>query len=294
MPVMHERRDDFEIQGHRGARGLFPENTIEGFRRTIAMGVRVVELDVAVTCDGVPVVFHDVSLNPDIVRSARGEWIAPPERPINAMTHAELAAFDVGRLRSDSEYARKFSGQTAIDGARIPALAEVFALAVATGVRVNAELKTHPGQPDATVAPEVMARLVIEAAEACDALGLLDVRSFDWRAIRASRTLKPSVPVTVLTSAETAAHRALWWAGEFKGSVPASVALSFPGATWAPEYATVSREEIAEAHGHGLRVVPWTVNNAADIARMIEWRVDGICTDYPNIALAYQGFARPG
>src|SRR5579871_4408811 len=89
-----QARSGFEIQGHRGARGLFPENTLEGFARTLALGVRVIELDVGVTADGVAVVFHDVALNGDIARGRGGEWGVRGETLIRALRLADLAQFD--------------------------------------------------------------------------------------------------------------------------------------------------------------------------------------------------------
>jgi glycerophosphoryl diester phosphodiesterase len=280
-------RSGFEIQGHRGARGLFPENTLEGFGATIALGVRVLELDIAVTADGVPVVFHDVALNPDIVRGADGTFVTPPGPPIVSLTLADLDAFDVGRLRPGSAYAAKYPEQTPHDGALIPTLKEVFSLTVPAGARVDAELKTLPGHPELTVPPDAMAAFVIAVAEAAGAMDFLDIRSFDWRGLRATRALRPNLPLTFLTNAKSAADRPLWWDCDWTGSVPAAIAAEAPGATWAPEFDTLTPDAIVEAHALGLRVVPWTVNDVADMARLREWGADGICTDRPDVALTW-------
>jgi glycerophosphoryl diester phosphodiesterase len=275
----------FDLQGHRGARGLFPENTLEGIAATIALGVRTIELDVAVTADDVAVIFHDVALNADIVREPSGAWITPPGTLLRALTQADLARYDVGRLRPGSPTARRHPAQQPIDGAHIPTLAQILALTVPAGVLVAAELKTLPAQPDATVTPEAMARRVIALAEAADGLELLDIRAFDWRALDACEAIRPGLKRTWLTSPDTAAEAALWWGRPLAGSVPRTLAAA-GGTTWAPEYVDLTEAAIAEAHALGLRVIPWTVNDAADIARLIGWGVDGICTDRPDIALA--------
>jgi glycerophosphoryl diester phosphodiesterase len=280
---MAHPRPAFELQGHRGARGLFPENTREGIAATIALGVDAIELDVAIAADGVPVVFHDVALNPDLVRGASGGWIAAPGPLIHTLTFAELARHDVGRLRPGSPTAARHPNQIPRDGARIPRLADILALAVQAGVRVAAELKTLPDRPRATVSPEAMADAVLAVARQENALDLLDVRSFDWRGLVYLGGIAPAVPRTWLTSAETVAAADLWWGRPLVGSTPRTVAAP-GGATWAPAWGDLTREAVAEAHALGLRVIPWTVNEAADMARMIAWGADGLCTDRPDIA----------
>jgi glycerophosphoryl diester phosphodiesterase len=277
-------RRRFEVQGHRGARGLFPENTLEGIAATIALGVDAIELDVAVTADGVAVLFHDVALNPDIVRDAAG-WIAPPGALIRHLTAAELAGYDVGRLRPGSRTAARFAEQAAMDGARIPTLAAVLALTARAGVRADIELKTVPHAPEATVSPETMTEIVLATADAAGAAGLIDLRAFDWRIQRHARAIRPDVPLTWLTNRAATEAPLLWWDRALDGSAARTVAAA-GGGTWAPEFRDLSREDVAEAHALGLRVAPWTVNAAADIARCLEWGADGVCTDRPDVARA--------
>jgi glycerophosphoryl diester phosphodiesterase len=275
----------FALQGHRGARGLFPENTIGGFVAAEALGVDAVELDVAVTADGVAVVFHDVALHGDIVRGPDGAWLAGEGPLLRSLTLAELERFDVGRLRPGSRYAAAHAGQVACDGARVPTLAAVFA---ATRVRIDAELKTLPDRSEATVLPAEMAERVLAVAASCGALGRLDVRSFDWRGLHHVRACHPEVALTFLTSAKTVAQAGLWWDGpvpaDHGGSVPRVVAAEVAGACWAPEHRSLSEAQVQEARSLGLHVVPWTVNDPADMVRLIAWGVDGICTDRPDLA----------
>jgi glycerophosphoryl diester phosphodiesterase len=281
---VQRRFDGFEIQGHRGARGLFPENTLDGFRAAIALGVRVLELDTAITADGVAVAFHDDALNPEIVRGGDGRWIAPPGALIRHLTAAELGAFDVGRLRPGSDYGEQHSSQVPVDGARIPTLREILRLTVAAGARVDIELKTLPAAPERTTDPDTMAACVLAAVEGAGALALADIRSFDWRGLRAVRRHGADLPLTFLTSAATAADPVLWWQRPLAGSIPRTVAAEHPQATWAPELATLTREALEEAHALGLRVVPWTVNAPADMRRLVAWGADGLCTDRPDLA----------
>ncbi|HEY0420861.1 MAG TPA: glycerophosphodiester phosphodiesterase family protein, partial [Acetobacteraceae bacterium] len=199
----------FELQGHRGARGLFPENTLEGFAATLALGVDSIELDVAVTRDGVAVVTHDPVLNPDIARGPDGRWLDGPGPAIRSLSFAELAAYDVGRLRPGSRLAGLYPDQAPVDGARIPRLADVLALVAGCGVVVDAELKTMPDQPDLTVSPAEMGDAVLACAREAGALDRLVVRSFDWRGLAHLRAACPELRLAWLTSRDT--PPALWW-----------------------------------------------------------------------------------
>src|SRR3990170_8794330 len=115
-----------DLQGHRGARGLLPENTLPGFERAIALGVTTLELDVGVTRDGVVVIHHDRTLNPDLARGPDGQWVRAPAPAIHSLTFAELQRYDVGRIRPGSEYFAKFKDQKPIDGTRIPKLDQLL------------------------------------------------------------------------------------------------------------------------------------------------------------------------
>ena len=118
-----------ELIGHRGARSLFPENTIAGFQAALAAGVRSFEIDIAMTRDGVLVLSHDPCLSPDLTRNASGAWIRSAHIAIRGMTLAQLGSFDVGRLRPQSRTARRFPRQMAMDGGRDPNLGRGVAAA---------------------------------------------------------------------------------------------------------------------------------------------------------------------
>ncbi len=152
-----EAKGLFDLQGHRGARGLAPENTLVAFARALSLGVTTLELDLAVTKDGVVVVSHDPLLNPDVTRGRDGQWILRHGPPFHSLTFDEVRELDVGRLRPGSAYAMLFPDQVAAEGARIPTLAEVYALAKKARnetVRFNIETKLDPSKPDETPGPE--------------------------------------------------------------------------------------------------------------------------------------------
>lgn len=278
----------FHISGHRGARGLWPENTLEGFAATFALGVQSVELDVALTADGIPVVVHDPALNPDIVRGPDGSWLAGPGPLVRDLKRAALHRYDVGRLRPGSAYGAPYATQSPRDGARIPALADVLALARPAGVVVDIEIKTMPDRPDLTAPPERMVDAVLDVVAALGMHRQVALRSFDWRALAHSQQVAPEIPRGYITSPDTEANAALWWGGAdpaaHGGSVPATIAAlsPAPGTLWAPGFRSLTAARVAEAHALGLRVMPWTVNQPADMARLIGMGVREICTDYPD------------
>jgi glycerophosphoryl diester phosphodiesterase len=284
MPVASRQ---FAVWGHRGARALFPENTIEGFAAAMALGVRAFELDVGVSADGVVVLCHDLAPNPDIARRPDGTWLTAPVPPLRALRFAELAAFDVGRIRPGSDYARRFPDQMPLDGARIPSLAAVLA---ATGdAALLIELKTDPRRPDDSLGGPAMAEAVMAVVDAAGARGRVMLESFDWRGPRHLRRTRPDIACALLTAPETVAAARLWWDGphpaDHGGSVAAAVAAE-GAAAWAPEHAGLSRQDIAEAHRLGLAVLPWTVNDPGAMRRLRDWGADGLITDRPDLAHA--------
>lgn len=176
-----------DLQGHRGARGLFPENTLPAFAKALEIGVTTLELDTAVTRDGVIVVSHDATLNPDITRDGSGKWIKRKDIAIHNLTWAELQQYDVGRIDPDSGYAARFPLQRSLDGVRMPQLAEVFALTRRAGngsVRFNIETKISPEHPQRTLPPEAFARALIGLVRAEKLESRVTIQSFDWRTLQ--------------------------------------------------------------------------------------------------------------
>jgi glycerophosphoryl diester phosphodiesterase len=278
-------RRSIELHGHRGARGLFPENTLAGFAGALEIGVDTLELDVAMTMDNVVVVSHDPALNADITRTPDGVWLTRHGPLIRSLHAADLAGYDVGRIRPGSAYAAAFPDQVPRDGARIPALADV--LRIDPRARFNIELKTFPKQPGLTVDGATMAAAVLAVAEATETIWRITVQSFDWRGPRHLRRIRPDIRLAWLTRAAILPVARVWWGGpdpsDFGNSVPRAVAGE-GGGIWGPEHVDLTEESVAEAHGLGLRVIPWTVNRSDDMRRLIDWGVDGLITDRPDIA----------
>ena len=285
----------FDLQGHRGARGLAPENTLTAFTRALETGVTTLELDIGVTRDGVVVVHHDERLNPDIARNPSGAWVAAPAPLIRELTWAELSEYNVGRIRPGTSYDKLFPDQTARDGEPIPRLADLFALIKKRNderTRFNIETKLTPGKPDDTIGPEAMVAALLGVINAHGLAARVTIQSFDWRTLKLVQAQAPRIPTVYLSAQRpnfnTLDMKGLWTAGllpEKFSSIPALVQAA-GGAVWSPHFEELTPQLISDAHARGLKVIPWTVNRRADIGRMIDLGVDGLITDRPDLGQA--------
>ncbi|MDH4093920.1 MAG: glycerophosphodiester phosphodiesterase [Betaproteobacteria bacterium] len=277
----------FDLQGHRGARGVAPENTLQGFAAALAAGVDTLELDVGVTRDGVVVIHHDRRLNPDIARGPDGRWIEAPGPLLRSLTYDELRRYDVGRLRPGSTYAALYPEQKPADGARIPRLAELFALVRKAGnaqVRFNIETKISPAAPEETLAPVPFARAVVKEIRAASVAARASIQSFDWRTLQEVERIAPEIATVYLTGRRRG-----------KASQPAAVHAA-GGKTWSPNFEELDSAALIEARKLELKVVPWTVNEPGYIERFLDLGVDGLITDYPErvrAELARRGLPLP-
>ena len=266
-----------ELIGHRGARALFPENTVAGFKSALAAGFSHFEIDVGMTRDGVVVLSHDACLSPDLTRGPDGRWIGRADLALRDLDHADLQAFDVGRLRPGSRTAKRFPRQSPADGATIPTLEDVLDLH--DGARWTIEVKTYVNRPRLTLPPERIVEAVAAIVDRAGAANRVIIQSFDWRGPRHLRRSRPDLAYAWLTTRSTRA----WRGGQAR--LPDTVAEQ-GGQTWTPQYRELTPRLLARAGVLGLRVVPWTVNAPGDIVRLAQWGVDGLITDDPVTAQA--------
>lgn len=289
----------FDLQGHRGARGHAPENTLTGFHKALMLGADTLELDLGLTRDNVLVVTHDTRINPEIARWPDGKWLNEAGPAIRSLTLEEVKRFDVGRIDPDSRYARMFPDQEPADGERIPTLKEVvdLARAINPNVRFNIEIKINPTRPEETATPAAFAGAVAEFLRTEKLFDIAAVQSFDYRALVEIRKRAPDA-TTACLSIQRANFDNIragqpgpspWTAGfdvdELGGSVPA-LARKIGCAIWSPHWRDLDASRIKAAHAEGLRVVPWTVNKPEDLAQVLAMPVDGLITDYPDRARA--------
>lgn len=260
----------FELQGHRGARGLAPENTLAGFEMALDCGVASIETDVHLTRDDVPVLVHDPRLGLD------GPLI-------RELTLAQLRDFRVpGPQHRPTPCAERFARERGIDLHAIPTLAEFFDFAAthaAAGGKLifDLELKRIPffaetiGDGYTGTGPGTLERMVIAAIRCADVEARTRVRSFDHRCVRAVQQLAPALQTAVLVC----------------NTAPADLGALLGGAeVYCPDYFFVDAEIVHRIHALGKRIIPYTVNRPADCRRLIDMGVDGVTTDYPDRVMA--------
>ena len=298
-----------ELQGHRGARGLWPENTLGGFTETLKLGVDVLELDLAMTADDVIVVSHDPRLNPELTRGPGGDWLPLAGAIIRTLPLKSLRKYDVGRVKPKSRYGSRFNEQKPIDGQRIPTLVEVFDLVKSSGmdVSLNIEIKMRPRVDGVYPTPKHFAKVLVDTINDTGMQNRVTVQGFDWRPLAIVGQLAPQIPLVALTAEQPwldnvqrgQAGVSPWTNGldvdDRNGSVPSTVA-ALGAQVWSPFFRDINSSQVKEAHDLGLKVVVWTVNQEKDIEAMIDIGIDGIISDYPDRArsvMAARGLPLP-
>ena len=253
-----------DVQGHRGCRGLLPENTLPAFREAIALGVTTLELDVHGTRDRVLVVHHDASPSAKLCR--RGDGTSAGKAPFSSRRYEEVARLDCG-----SRAAAGFPAQRTVPGARIPRLDEVLELArdAPYPVRVSIEVKLQKREQALPLTE--LAKLVVDALSRHGLAARAMVQSFDPELLVEIRRVAPELPRSLLVRGSGGFER---WIDDGTATV-----LS-------PKFGKVTRESVAALQSRGVAVIPWTVNETEDIRRLIDWGIDGIISDYPDRVLA--------
>jgi glycerophosphoryl diester phosphodiesterase len=292
----------FELQGHRGARGLKPENTFPSFEAALDAGVTSIETDVHLTRDGVPVIYHDETISPRLCRLRRGQAAPDPATQplVSSLALAELRAYRADRNpdrrrfpeqeRSLTPLARRFARRLGLDPYTPPTLADLFRFVAAYAedagktddqrerarvVVFDLELKRVPYFPQVIgdefdgEAPGLLERRVVEEITAAHIADQTTVRSFDHRSVRALRRLESRVTAAVLVA-------------ESAPVAPAELAQLADAGIYCPDYRFLDAAQVRACHADGVRVIPWTVNEEADWLRLLDWGADGVTTDYPD------------
>jgi glycerophosphoryl diester phosphodiesterase len=294
----------FDLQGHRGARGLKPENTLPSFEAALDAGVTSIETDVHLSRDGVPILIHDHVLGPPIYRLA-----GDTRSPLAPTRVADLTLTQLRRFQADgnpdpfcfpeqhaepSPLAQDFAQEQGIGPYAPPTLGDLLAFAAAYAgspgarvgktpsqretarrVRFDLELKRVPFHPDAMndhFDGETPGRLEFSVVSILRKAGVVDrtvVRSSDHRAVRCIRHLEPGLTGAVLV-ADTAPVE------------PGLLARAADALVYCPKFTFLDRKLVRDAHAEGIRVLPWTVNEPEAWRRLLDWEVDGITTDYPD------------
>ena len=261
-------------QGHRGCRGLMPENTIPAMKKALDLGVQTLELDVVISKDKQVVVSHDPYMSADISTKPDGTPVTTEEqKTINLyqLTYADIKKFDVG-----SKPHPQF-GQQQKFRAYKPLLTELIdsvdAYAKAKGMPLpmfNIEIKSSP-QTDGVYhpAPDEFVKLVMNICQKKNLAKRYNIQSFDARPLQLIHKQYPDVVLAYLTA-------------NTKTPAENLATLGFTPNAYSPYYKSVTSETVKACHEQGMVIIPWTVNTKSEIESLIALGVDGIITDYPN------------
>jgi glycerophosphoryl diester phosphodiesterase len=295
--------EGFDIQGHRGARGLKPENTLPSFEAALDLGVTTLELDMHFTADGIVVVWHDSAIgrescylpedSPVVLPTPDSLIFGNNPRKISKLNLLEVQAFICDMNPNESQFPEQnnIATELAGDDYRIPTLRQVFELVEtysksdlktdeqrdnASIIRFNIESKRLPN--DATAIgdefdgenPAAFELAIIELVKEFELQDRVTIQSFDHRVVWVIKENYPNISVAALTN---------------RGRAQLAYYAEQGADVWSPRYTSLTPELIQEAHDLGLKVIPWTINNVQDMTQLIELGVDGLITDQPDILL---------
>ncbi|NVI86249.1 glycerophosphodiester phosphodiesterase family protein [Actinomadura sp. BRA 177] len=255
-----------EVHGHRGARGLRPENTLPGFAHALALGVDAIELDVGLSADGVVVLNHDQVLSPRNLADTAPAQPDDPDfpyvgKPIRELTLAQLRTVDAGA------------------GSGIPTLAEACTLLAPADVTLSVELKTDPTWTDEEV--ELFTAAVVNVLKSRGMTERTRLLAFDWRVLVEARCHYPELGRVALIERKTLVPNTAWLAGQSPKD-PVAAALAIGATALSPEHVITTPALIEDAHTAALPVIVWTVNTHQEMTRFIDYGVDAIVSDYPD------------
>lgn len=297
----------FDLQAHRGGRGMTIEESLPGFAKAIELGVTTLELDIALTADKRPLIWHDPIIQAEKCADTAPAFPGDPRFPyvgklVHDLTYDQIHTLDCGRKLAEFPAAQELPGN------RIATLPELFDLvkshpgAFGT-VRYNVETKIEAAHPEQSATPREFVDVILGAVEQAGAIGKVEIQSFDWSSLPLVKARNANIPTVALYDETTFAPNSPWLGPiryEEHAGDPLDAIKALGADISSPAYVdpwnidakvgdkyfklTTTAEYVREAHGFGIRVIPWTVNDKATIGLALDQGVDGLITDYPNRA----------
>ena len=263
-------------QGHRGCRGLMPENTIPAMLEAKKSGVTTLEMDVVISKDGQVVLSHEPFFNHEITTKPDGSFISvekEKEYNLYKMTYEEIAKYDVG-----SKPHPRFPDQEKMKVAK-PLLSDVFLAIVnmysnarGTNTYYNIETKTQP-ETDGIFhpSPEEFVDKLMDVIKKSGQIDFVTIQSFDFRTLQYLHKKYPAAKTAMLIDV-----------GDKRSMRKQLDDLGFTPTIYSPEQSLVNPVLIKACHEKGIQIIPWTVNEVADMKRLVKMGVDGLISDYPT------------
>jgi glycerophosphoryl diester phosphodiesterase len=267
----------FDIQGHRGCRGLMPENTIPGMYKAIDLGVTTLEMDVVVSKDHKVVVSHEPWFESEITTKPDGSFIPAKDvmkYNMYEMTYDSIMKYDVGMKPHP-----RFPKQQKIKAIK-PLLSDLFdsvenylTQKQIPKIRYNIEIKSlPPGDNRFQPVPSVFVELVMAVVKEKKMEDRVIIQSFDYRPLQYLHEKYPGITISLLIEDSNES--------DFAGQLEK---LGFTPAIYSPNYTLVDEEMVKQCHEKGMKIITWTVNDKKKIKDLRKLGVDGIITDYPDL-----------
>jgi glycerophosphoryl diester phosphodiesterase len=299
VPSAPAAPEAFDLQAHRGGRGETTEESLRAFAKSLELGVSTLELDIVITKDHQPLVWHDPIIDPAKCADTAPAFAGDPQYPyvgklVHDLTLVQIRTLDCGKLLAT------FPDAQVVRNNEVATLPEVFALADSyrANVRYNIETKVEAEKPENSASPSEFVDVILPVIRAAGKTDQVEIQSFDWRTLPMVRQAEPSIPLVALWDDTTWVPDSPWLAGVN----PAVVGDPITGATMVganilspgysvptgltpkdPNFALVADAPFIErAHALGLKVIPWTVDDADVMRLQIAAGADGIITDYPT------------
>lgn len=267
----------FDKQGHRGCRGLMPENTIPAMIHALNLGVTTLEMDIAFTKDGVAILSHEPFFNHELTTKADGNFITEKEEKnfnIYKMSFAETQTYDVG-LKPHPRFPQQ--KKIAVHKPSLAALFDSVKQYMSASNRpfpfFNIETKTQPATDNIYhPAPEAFVDMLMKVIKEKGMEDFVIIQSFDIRTLQYLHKKYPTVSTALLIEDY---DKRSWWEQVTE--------LGFHPSVYSPHYSLVSRELVLHCRNYKTKIIPWTVNDKKEIERLKALGVDGIISDYPNL-----------
>ena len=276
-----------KIYGHRGARGVLPENTLDSFQYLFDNDIKAYETDILISKDLIPVITHDFRLSPSMTKDSEGNWLENEDVKIIDLTYDQISKFEVGSLNKLTKYGRRFLNQKKLPNQKIPKLSQLLDLTTknnSSNLIINLEIKSTPVQENLTPSPEMLAKIVLDEVNKSSLIDKIIYSSFDWRVLREIKNYNSEIPRAYLTQDQ----RNIYDQSPWMDFTPLHNNVDLPklikahgGKAWHPYHKNINEKNIKIAQSENLPVNVWTVNKEKDMVRMIDYGVDGIMTDYP-------------
>ena len=260
------------IQGHRGCRGLYPENSLPAFQHALKMGVTVLEMDVCLSADGQVYVSHEPYMNPSYASFPDGKPVTDASINLFQKTYAEIKLFDVGSRGNKlfPEQVRLATYKPLLS--EVLALGEAFARKSGRPVYYNIEIKSEPieyGKSQPATVKEFADRVWSVISNHISPSSLI-LQSFDFAVLHYWKTAINKGRISALVEKETPEQML--------------ASLGFVPDIFSSSHKFLTKDQIDFCHLKGMQVIPWTINTTSEMQQFSDWQVDGIITDYPNRA----------